>query len=617
MTIKLINSEVTIFIARKVSCLREFLAQPVEAASLGAFRLIFGALMVWEVIRYFRHDFIGRYYIEPTFYFTYELFPFVAPLPGNWMYALFALMGLFALGITCGFFYKLSAALFFLTYTYVFLLDKAPYNNHYYLISLISFLLIFADAHHWASLDKIRRPKPDTLAFWQIFLLRAQIVIVYFYGGLAKLNSDWLMGEPMRMWLAHRADYPLVGPFFTTEAAVYLFTYGGLLFDLFIGFMLLWPTLRLPAFLGILFFHLTNSWLFSIGIFPFLGIAATLLFVEPGWPGLVVGRLGRFLPGLASQSVPSLSRPSALSVWTFSFVAIYLALQLLIPLRHWLYPGNVSWTEEGHRFAWHMKLRDKQGRLAIEVVDPKTGQTRPVDLNQDLTPRQLREMSTRPDMIWQYAHYLAEKFQRSGIANPIIKANVWVSLNGRAYQPLIAPEANLLELYADPFAPADWIFPLTESLPHNPIPVLYLLTITAMLLTNIGLVLSGYFAFANYHDLKNACLNVRSYPNLGGSSAQPRLISQAQVTELSKVSSNILPYLFILLSLAAWTVTTQLVWLNIAFITTLLAAVWAFYLAPTLTSRPARFFPLHLTPFLLNLLIGLFLLMTTIVAVQS
>jgi len=241
------------------------LARPVDASSLAAFRLLFGVLMVWEVIRYFEYDFIGRYYIEPTFYFTYEFFPFVAPLPGEWMYALFVAMGLFALGIALGFRYKLSSGLFFLSYTYVFLLDKAPYNNHYYLISLISFLLIFVDGHHWLSVDNLlqRKTGVNTVPFWQLFILRAQIFIVYFYGGIAKLNSDWLMGEPMRMWLANRADYPLVGPFFATEWAAYCFSYGGLLFDLLIGFLLLWSPTRLLAFLAALVFHLTNNWLFS------------------------------------------------------------------------------------------------------------------------------------------------------------------------------------------------------------------------------------------------------------------------------------------------------------------------------------------------------------------
>jgi hypothetical protein len=294
-----------------------------------------------------------------------------------------------------------------------------------------------------------------------------------------------------------------------------------------------------------------------------------------------------------------------------------LALQILIPLRHWLYPGNVSWTEEGHRFAWHMKLRHKEGRLAIEVTDPRTGQTWPVDLSEDLTPRQIEEMSTRPDMILQYAHYLRKRFQSRGIDNPIIKANAWVSLNSRPYQPLIDPNANMAEIYVDPFTPAAWILPLEENLSHDPIPVLYLLTVTTMILTNVGLALSGYFSVAYYRELKSAFPGVSSHSYQSGTAEQTFLLSQAQVAKLIQVSSNILPYLLILLSLAAWTVTGELTWLNIAFITAFLAAAWAFYLAPTLASRSDRSCPFCLTPSLLNLLTGLFLLMITILAVQN
>ena len=78
-----------------------------------------------------------------------------------------------------------------------------------------------------------------------------------------------------------------------------------------------------------------------------------------------------------------------------------------MPLRHLLYPGNVSWTEEGHRFAWHMMLREKSGRAIFTVTDPASGRVWRVRLSDHLTPRQIRKMSTRPDMLLQFAHYLA------------------------------------------------------------------------------------------------------------------------------------------------------------------------------------------------------------------
>lgn len=585
-----------------LSDLPGWFAHPVDAASIGAFRLLFGALMVWEVGRYFHYDFIGRYYVEPRFHFTYEFFPFVAPLPGQGMYWLFGAMGLFALGLALGFYTRWSALLFFLSYTYVFLLDKTPYNNHYYLISLLSFLLIWVDARRWLSLDRWRKriSGPQTIPFWQLFMLRAQFFIVYFYGGLAKLNRDWLMGEPVRLWLAERSHYPLLGPFFETEAAVYFFGYGGLLFDLTIGFLLLWRPTRLLAFGGLLFFHLMNNWLFSIGIFPFLALAATILFVEPDWPRRM---LSKFYQPI---SAPPLTQPARLNLWTLSFISLYLALQLLIPLRHWLYPGEVSWTEEGHRFAWHMKLRDKEARLELKVIDPWTGQIWNANLAEDLTADQIEKMGIRPDMILQYTHYLREKLIQTGLNNPIIIANAWASLNGRPFQQLIDPRVNLAQVQPHLFAPSPWILPLTTELPQPIQPVLPGLTLITLALANLGLALTIYLTISHKNNL---LVRLNSFNHSHDEITQSMALSPAQVIELAKVVANLLPYLGILLALAGWAITGQPVYLGVALLAALLAASWGFIMAARFDSAASL---VWLSP-LVGILAGLFSLMLFIV----
>lgn len=579
-----------------LTALTGWLGRPVDAAALGTFRLLFGTLMVWEVWRYYSLDYISRYYIEPRFHFTYEFFPFFAPLPGQGMYWLFGAMGLFALGLALGFYYRWSALLFFLCYTYVFLLDKTPYNNHYYLISLLSFLLILVDGQRWLSLDgwRERDSIPQTIPFWQLFILRAQFFIVYFYGGLAKLNRDWLVGEPMRMWLAERIDYPLLGPFFETEAAVYFFSYGGLLFDLSIGFLLLWRPTRLLAFGSLLFFHLMNNWLFSIGVFPFLALAATILFVEPEWPRRMWQRFYRS----ASASPVSLSQPARLSVWRLGFITLYLALQLLIPLRHWLYPGDASWTEEGHRFAWHMKLRDKEARLEVKIIDPHTGEVRNANLADDLTADQIEKMGTRPDMILQYAHYLRDKLIQTGQAKPIIIANAWASLNGRPFQQLIDPRVNLAQVDAHPLAASSWILPLTTDLARPVEPVLPGLIFSTLILANLGLALTIYLMIGHKNNLSAKMDN----PNHTGMMAP-------NITAPLEVLVNLLPYLGILLPLAVWVITGQSVYLGITLAAAFLASAWGFVLA----ARFGQVVPLaRLTP-VVGSLAGLFNLILLIV----
>ena len=457
LPLKRISTGIIPFFTTRIQALSLALVKPTDAASLATFRVLFGAIMVWEVYRYHVFNRIPYYYLAPRFFFTYELFPFVSPLPGQWMYVVFFVMGLAALGVALGFFYRIATALFFLSYTYVFLLDKAQYNNHYYLIILLAFLFLLTDAHRWASIDQKLHPnlRAEFVPYWHLFILRIQIVIVYVYAGIAKINVDWLATEPMRDWLQARSSYPLVGQYFTTEWMVYLFTYGGLMFDLSIGFLLLWRRTRLLAFIGLLFFHLMNKWLFSIGVFPYLMIATTILFVDSGWPRRILRSAKLSLPKVAPKRVMDYR------LVALGFVTVFLALQILIPLRHWLYPGNVAWSEEGHRFSWRMKLRDKEARFAIYVPNPQTNERWAIDMRQDLTDRQISKMATRPDMMIQYVHFLKGKLEQAGLENPVIQVDSWASLNGLDYEQMIDPTVNLAGAPLNVFAPSPWILPMS------------------------------------------------------------------------------------------------------------------------------------------------------------
>jgi len=460
--------------SRSLKLLRRRLFAPIDIASLVFFRIAFGAIMLWEVMRYFVNGWIRSFYIEPTFHFKYWGFGWVQPLPGDLMYLLFYLLGVLAICIMVGLSYRISAALFFVGFTYVFLLDQARYLNHFYLVSLISFLMIFIPAHRAFSFDVWRRPErqSETAPAWTLRLLRAQLAIVYFYGGLAKLNSDWLSGEPLRMWLAKRADLPIFGSLLVEEWTVYLFAYGGLFFDLLIVPLLLWRRTRLVAFLWAISFHLLNATLFQIGIFPWFALAATLLFFPPDLPRRSLQYI-RGLLGLQSNIEPDAAANSrAALAWqpasriTIALFAIYFALQLSLPLRHFLYPGDVNWTEEGHRFSWRMKLRDKKARIRFSAYDPLTGATWEIEPREYLTLAQLNEMKTRPDMILQFSHHLAQEMRLQGHENIEIRVLVKAALNGRQPQLLIDPTVNLAA-QEQSLLPSLWIIPLTEPLPNR------------------------------------------------------------------------------------------------------------------------------------------------------
>lgn len=480
---------------------------PIPIWPLVYLRIAFGAVMMWEVWRYFNNGWIHRYYIQPEFFFTYYGFDWVRPWPGEWMYVHFHVMGALAFCILIGLSYRLVMPLFFAAFTYVFLLDQTNYLNHFYLISLISFLMIFIPAHRAFSVDALLRPviRSRTAAGWTLYIIVFQISVAYFYGGIAKLNGDWLQGEPMRMWLAARTDFPVIGHFFTEEWMVFLFSYGGLLLDLFIVPLLLWRRTRWLAVMVLLAFHLTNHHLFSIGIFPWFMMAVIPLYFPPHWwaglPDAALSLTSRLrLPGqikpqpaLAGDAVPGnlppvwmetralpfenslasgggIPEPQAITAagqhFLLAALALYCAFQLLLPLRHFLYPGNVSWTEQGHNFSWHMKLRDKSGRAEFLVIDRTsnlTWQALPEDF---LTRRQVSKLPDSPDMILLFSHYLAEKARAAGYEHVEVYAEVQVSLNGRERAWLIDPMVNLAAQPRTVLA-ADWILPLNMPLRYS------------------------------------------------------------------------------------------------------------------------------------------------------
>jgi len=431
------------------------LTRPIDAAILAYFRIAFGALMFWELIRYLAYGKVHHLWIKPEFHFKYFGFGWVTPLPETGLYILMGTLLLAALLFTLGFLYRISALIFALGFTYLFLLDQAKYLNHFYLICLLSWISVFLPANSCWSLDAKWRPnlRNESAPAWTLNLLRFQVAVVYFYGGLAKLNADWLQGEPMRTWLANRADWAFVGELYQHWLAPYFFSYGGLLFDLLIVPALLWKRTRVLAFALAVFFHLSNSQLFTIGIFPWLGIAITALFFDPSWPRKLVARFRKTRPALSSTSFKTKS-PLLVPA-----LAIYITLQLTIPLRHFFYPGNVSWTEEGHRFSWHMMLRSKQTVAAsFVVIDENSGDTWKLDPSAYLTPRQLEKMLGRPDMIQQFCAYVGSRMKNEGYSNCSVRAVVYCSLNGRPPSLLIDPKANLAATKRSLLS-SPWIFP--------------------------------------------------------------------------------------------------------------------------------------------------------------
>lgn len=444
---------------------REKLNQPVEDTSLQWFRMGFGLLLAYYFVKSMVTGLLHLQYIRPKFQFTYSGFEWVTPLPGAGMYWIYTLLAIVAVFLAFGWLYRLAAITLFLGYCYVFLLDVARYQNHIYFVLLLCLFFVFIPhPGTWRQRFGRQATHPGTIQRWWLWLFQFQIGIVYFFGGIAKINSDWLIrSEPMTTWL-HRDMSSFIPDFLINQVWFPFFmSWSGMLLDLLMVPALVWRRSRNFAMIAMLAFHLSNAIMFNISIFPMLMIWATFLFWEPSWPRRFLGFIRR--QGNASANPNSDQNAitvKPLSRWVFLVLGIYCLIQILLPLRHWIYPGNVSWTDEGHRFAWRMKLREKQGTLQILVLDRDTGtmiQTKPENL---LDRRQISKMTHDPHLIRQFCEKLAKRLKEEGKEHLEIKVISSVSLNGRVAQPLVDMTANMAAL---PHGPSHgvWITPLRPS----------------------------------------------------------------------------------------------------------------------------------------------------------
>jgi vitamin K-dependent gamma-carboxylase len=446
------------------SRLRRALERPMDPAGLAAFRVLFGLVMTLAVARFVSNGWVSELLVLPGYHFTYLGFDWVRPLPRPLMLAAFGVMGLCALAVAVGFFTRLSAAIFCVLFTYAELIDKATYLNHYYLVSLLALLLVFVPSGTVWSVDAWRRVRAGRTTAASVpalsyFVLRVQVALVYVFAGLAKLDGDWLVrAEPLKTWLRARVESPLLAGFVAEPWVPHAMSLAGAAFDLAIVPLLCIRRTRPFALAAAVLFHLSIWLLFPVGVFSFVMLVAITVFFEPNWPRRFIGRLVRLAPYAADAPFTS-PRPFALA-----FALAFVAVQVFVPLRFALYPGSVNWTEQGFRFAWRVMLVEKSGRVEYDVTT-SAGRFR-IFPRDELTPLQLRQMATQPDMIEQYAHHLRQRFEADGYRDVRVRADAWVAFNGRRSQRLVDPTVDLASTERS-FAPKPWILPLDERRPSR------------------------------------------------------------------------------------------------------------------------------------------------------
>lgn len=425
---------------------QKFINGNANAASLAFLRLGFGLLMFISMMRFWANGWIEKLYLEPSFHFHYAWFPFIE-VPGYFTYGLFFICGLSALGFALGFKYRLSIIIFFLSFTYIELMDKTTYLNHYYFVSVLSFMFIWLPAHCRYSIDawRGRVHRLETVPVWQLNILKCFVALVYLYAGLAKLNTDWLLNAmPMGIWMLGKTELPLIGPLLKERWVHFAMSWAGAFYDLFIVCFLLYKPTRVPAFAAVIVFHVFTWLLFPIGMFPFIMILCAMIFFSGEFHQRIMHTLfSAFETKQSENTFAGSCETGFFNKLAKPVLALLIATQLLLPVRSLLHSGDVFWHEQGFRYSWRVMLMEKAGYANFKIVNGETKQRFYVQNDDFLTSFQEKQMATQPDFILEYGKFLGEHFSSQGHENVEVYVESYVALNGRPNQPYVHPEVDL------------------------------------------------------------------------------------------------------------------------------------------------------------------------------
>lgn len=428
--------------------LQRYLSRELPSSRLGILRALFGAMMVFSCIRFMVLGWVQTQYVEPKLHFPYMGFEWVVSLGSPGMDTLFALMLCAAIGVMFGAWYRTSIITLFLTFTYVELIDKTYYLNHYYFVSITAFLFCLVPANSGFSIDALSKSKKrrDALPLWMLDIFRLQVGLVYLHAGLAKINPSWLLDAmPLRLWMPANDTLPVIGWLMVIPWMPWVFSWAGMIFDTTVPFLLSYRKTRLFAYAFVIIFHTITGLMFQIGVFPLVMIAMTISFFlrdESNTP-LSARRWKLGESGFREKIV-------------LSIVMMHFIIQLIIPWRFVLYPGKLFWTEEGYRFGWRVMLVEKAGTALFTVEDRITHRKGVVANCDFLNEHQEKQMAMQPDMIVQYAHYLHDYYEQRGMMDPIVRADAWVTMNGEASRLIVDPNRDLGKVSIG-FGRSDWI----------------------------------------------------------------------------------------------------------------------------------------------------------------
>ncbi|NWV19217.1 VKGC carboxylase, partial [Origma solitaria] len=433
-----------------------------------------GLLMALDVPQERGLGHLDQRYLDGLEVCRFPLLPFLQPLPLDWMYLLYTIMFLGALGIMLGCFYRLSCIAFLCPYWYLLLLDKTSWNNHSYLYGLLGFQLALLGADRYGSVDGLFRPQKRNahVPLWNYALLRAQVFIVYFIAGLKKLDADWVggfsMGTLARHWLF--APFRLV---LSEELTSRLVVHGGgLVLDLSAGFLLFFDATRPLALVFVTYFHCMNSQLFSIGMFSYTMLATNGLFCRPEWPRRLLACCPPWLRGVLPSTQPPQPSPDChyggrgargglrpRQHLAAAFTILYVLEQLFLPYSHFITQGYNNWTNGLYGYSWDMMVHSRfHQHVKITYRDGLTGEVG--YLKPGVNPQ--------VDLLWSphcgscgppcCGHYSQQQLGGTH--------RIWGCCRVLTACPprLVDPRVDLVRAPWSPWTPTPWLLPLLADL---------------------------------------------------------------------------------------------------------------------------------------------------------
>lgn len=453
------------------------LFQKVSAQNLGLFRIILGAGLLYEAYRIY--NVIPKYYINPELYIKWDFFHFIPVFSPNILYILSFILAIASVLVLVGFVFRFASIVYLIIYVYFILAEASYYNNHYYFIALLLFIIIFTQADKFFSIKqiiskKLNRIETDTIPSWNYFLLRFQVFLAYFIAGIVKLNFDWISTNTFRCVMQYGTEYPKDSAFYHSEFGIYFLTFGGLFFDLLIPIMLLNKKTRIFALPAIFTFHTINAATLNIGVFPYLMAGCTIVFyrndIVDYWKLLYVHYKQNktiYIPINAVQC-PYTSK-GVFSNKIFYSILFYCMLQLFIPFRHKLIPGNVGWTGEGNNFAWRMKMGLKApSRFDLYVHNKYSGKEYKPTIK--INPHQYSSLWICPNRIKQIAEYVANKTSKQfSVSKDSLTVTCKTDLifNNHPPTPIFDTTVNFLEIKINRFGHSDFITKEPAPYPSN------------------------------------------------------------------------------------------------------------------------------------------------------